>query len=152
MRKSRPRTAKPPAYPPFRSQCPVASALDLFGDKWTLVVLRTIFAGASRYSDFAVIPEKIATNILADRLDKLERYGLIGRSEYQENPPRYRYWLTESGAELLPVLQAVAAWSDRHIPDRWKSPPWFVDGLPQSFSGPDATPPGRGSMPERIGR
>lgn len=123
----------PAAYPEFRSQCPVASALDLLGDKWTLVVLRTILAGRHRYGELLDVPERIATNILADRLDRLERYGLATKTAYQENPARYEYWLTERGADLLPVLQALAVWSDKHIPDRWSSPAWFTEGRPENF-------------------
>ncbi|MEX0853493.1 MAG: helix-turn-helix domain-containing protein [Bauldia sp.] len=119
--------------PEFRSQCPVASALDFFGDRWTLVVLRTILAGRRRYSEIAAIPEKIATNVLADRLERLEAYGLISKAPYQTNPRRYRYSLTAKGADVLPVLQALAAWSAAHVPDRWTSPAWFVDGRPRDF-------------------
>lgn len=120
-------------YPEFRSPCPVASALDLFGDKWTLVVLRTIFAGRCRFGELADIPEKIATNILADRLERLERYGLVDKTPYQENPVRHRYSLTSAGADVLPILQALAAWADRHIPARWSSPAWFLEGTPEQF-------------------
>jgi DNA-binding HxlR family transcriptional regulator len=105
------------SYPPFRSQCPVASAMDLLGDKWTLVVLRTIFAGRHRFGELLEAPERIATNILSDRLEKLERYGLLTRTAYQENPLRHAYHLTERGADILPVLQALAAWAGKHIPD-----------------------------------
>lgn len=117
----------------YRSQCPVASALDVFGDKWTLVVLRTIFAGRRRYGDLLKIPERIATNMLADRLALLEREGLISSDAYQRNPPRYEYRLTKKGAELLPVLQAMASWSKTHIPNRWDVPPWFADGRAEQF-------------------
>jgi len=117
----------------FRSPCPVASALDLFGDKWTLIVIRTIFAGRHRYGELAAIPEKISTNILADRLARLEELRLISRREYQASPQRYEYHLTRAGADLLPVLQAFAAWSARHIPERWASPKWFTDGAPSDF-------------------
>ena len=119
--------------PEFRSQCPVASALDLVGDRWTLVVLRTIFAGRHRYGELADIPERIATNVLADRLAKLEAWGLITKAAYQANPVRYEYALTRSGADWLPVLQALAAWSARHLPERWSSPGWFTDGAPRDF-------------------
>jgi DNA-binding HxlR family transcriptional regulator len=117
----------------FRSQCPVASALDIFGDKWTLVVLRTIFAGRNRYGDLLKMPERISTNILADRLALLEREGLIAGEPYQEKPVRLAYRLTRKGADLLPVLQAMAIWSRTHIPDRWALPPWFADGRPEQF-------------------
>lgn len=121
------------SYPEFRSRCPVASALDLLGDKWTLVVLRTIFAGRHRFGGLLDAPEKIATNILSDRLERLEQYGLITRTAYQETPARHEYRLTERGADLLPVLQALAAWSGKHIPDRWAPPPWFTGGRPEDF-------------------
>jgi DNA-binding HxlR family transcriptional regulator len=117
----------------FRSPCPVASALDIFGDKWTLVVLRTIFAGRNRYADLLKMPERIATNILADRLALLEREGLISSRAYQRNPARYDYRLTMKGAALLPVLQAMATWSKEHIPDRWDIPPWFANGKAEQF-------------------
>src|SRR5262245_30571744 len=97
-------------WPEFRSQCPVASALDIVGDRWTLVVLRTIFAGRHRFGDLAEMAEKISTNILADRLDRLEEYGLIRKSPYQQNPVRYEYRLTERGADMLPILQQLAVW------------------------------------------
>ena len=119
--------------PEFRSQCPVASALDLVGDRWTLVVLRTIFAGRHRFGELADIPERIATNVLADRLAKLEGWGLITKAAYQANPVRYAYALTRSGADWLPVLQALAAWSARHLPERWSSPDWFTHGKPRDF-------------------
>jgi DNA-binding HxlR family transcriptional regulator len=128
-----PHLAERKVWPEFRSKCPVASAVDIIGDKWTLVVLRTIFAGPHRYHELSEIPEKIATNILADRLDRLELYGLITKSPYQENPTRYDYRLTRRGADLLPVLQGLAAWAGQHIPGRWESPPWFSKGKPEDF-------------------
>jgi DNA-binding HxlR family transcriptional regulator len=120
-------------WPEFRSQCPVASALDIVGDRWSLVVLRTIFAGRHRYSELAQMPENIASNILADRLERLEQHGLVSKSPYQDNPPRYQYWLTKQGADLLPVLQQLSLWADRYIPDRWTSPRWFSEGKPEDF-------------------
>jgi DNA-binding HxlR family transcriptional regulator len=127
-------------WPEFRSQCPVASALDIVGDKWTLVVLRTIFAGRHRYGELVEIPEGISTNILADRLERLERYGLVTKSPYQQNPVRYQYRLTERGADLLPVLQQLAAWAGLHIPGRWTQPPWFEAGKPEHFYPGDTGP------------
>jgi DNA-binding HxlR family transcriptional regulator len=124
---------KKPAATKFRSPCPVASALDLMGDKWTLVVLRTMFAGRSRFGDLLNIPERISTNILADRLALLEREGLIASHAYQQNPPRYDYRLTKKGAELLPVLQALARWAADNIPNRWAPPAWFTDAKPEQF-------------------
>ncbi len=117
----------------YRSQCPIASALDIFGDRWTLVVLRTIFAGRTRYGDFLKMPEKISTNILADRLALLEREGLISSRAYQQNPVRHEYRLTKKGADLLPVLQAMAAWATGYIANRWAVPEWFAKAEPSKF-------------------
>ena len=117
----------------FRSPCPVASALDLVGDKWTLVVLRTIFADRHRYGELADTPERISTSILADRLQRLEAFGLVSKSAYQTNPVRHEYHLTRKGADLLPVLQSLGAWSAEHIPGRWARPQWFLEGKPQDF-------------------
>jgi DNA-binding HxlR family transcriptional regulator len=117
----------------FRSPCPVASALDILGDRWTLVVLRTLFAGRRRYGELLQMPEKISTNILADRLQLLEREGLIEAHAYQENPIRYEYRLTRKGADLLPVLQSLARWSFTHIPGRWALPEWFAKAEPSQF-------------------
>jgi DNA-binding HxlR family transcriptional regulator len=117
----------------YRSQCPVASALDLLGDKWTLVVLRTMFAGRRKFTELLNIPEGISTNILADRLQLLEDHALIERRAYQAKPRRYDYVLTRKGADLLPVLQAAAKWGSVHIPGRWPIPEWFAKAEPSRF-------------------
>ncbi len=111
--------------PRFRSGCPIASALDLVGDRWTLVLLRSMVMGARSYSDFLAQPERIATNILADRLRRMEETGLIARAEAAPGPARGAYVLTPKGAALLPVLQALARWGEAHIPGRWAAPERF---------------------------
>ena len=113
----------------YRSGCPLASALDIVGDKWSLVVLRGFFIGFSRYGDFLKAPESIATNILADRLKSLECAGLIER--LPDAASRYR--LTRKGADLLPVLQQLTHWGLEHIPDRWQPPDWFFKAKPKDF-------------------
>ncbi len=99
-----------------RSPCPIAGALDLLGDKWTLLVVRDLFAGRKRYGEFAGSMEKIPTNLLADRLKRLEQAGVITSSPYQDNPPRYEYTLTAVGEELRPVMQELVNWGRRHLP------------------------------------
>lgn len=99
-----------------RSPCPVACALDLLGDRWTLLVVRDLFLGRQRYGEFAASPEGIPTNILADRLKKLEEQGIITSATYQENPPRYAYSLTPKGRDLGPILKALIGWSQKHVP------------------------------------
>lgn len=99
-----------------RSRCPIANTLDLVGDKWSLLVIRDMLHGRTTYSELLDSPERIPTNILADRLKRLEEAGLIARSAYQERPVRYSYQLTEKGKELGGVLLALVEWGKRHIP------------------------------------
>lgn len=113
--------------PPKRSGCPIASSLDIFGDKWTLVVLRDLFCGKKTYSELASSPEKIPTNRLAERLKMLEAEGLISKVQYQERPKRYEYLLTPKGADTLPILQEIARWGMNNFPDSWTPPDWFMN-------------------------
>src|SRR5919197_832682 len=93
-----------------RSPCPVACALDVVGDRWTLLLIRDLLGGKKRYGDFLASSEKIPTNILADRLRRLEREGLIRRVPYSVHPPRAEYQLTASGRELGQAVDALAEW------------------------------------------
>lgn len=98
-----------------RSACPVACTLDILGDKWTLLVIRDLFMGKKTYSEILQSPESIPTNILAERLKRLEAYGLIDKQQYQDNPVRNEYVLTKKGAGLRPVLLAMVKWGNEHI-------------------------------------
>ncbi|MGP1273214.1 MAG: winged helix-turn-helix transcriptional regulator [Phycisphaerales bacterium] len=100
--------------PTRRSCCPIACTLDLVGDRWTLLVLRDLFAGKRRYSAMARSPESIATNILADRLALLVDQGLAERVT-PAGRKRAEYALTAKGRSLEPVLTAVARWGLEHI-------------------------------------
>ncbi|WP_375202447.1 winged helix-turn-helix transcriptional regulator [Hyphococcus sp.] len=99
-----------------RSPCPLAVTLDIVGDKWSLIVIRDLFRGVSRYSDFLKSPEDMTTNILADRLKRLEEHGLISKSAYQENPVRHEYALTKKGRALGPVLREIVHWANAYYP------------------------------------
>ena len=99
-----------------RSLCPIASSLDLLGDRWTLLVVRDLLAGKTRFGEFLASAEHIPTNILADRLKRLEAAGLIVRECYQEHPPRDAYHLTPSGAALRRPLEALADWGIQQFP------------------------------------
>lgn len=99
-----------------RSTCPIACALDLIGDRWTLLVLRDLFLGKSKYGELLESKEGIPTNILAERLIRLQASGLIEKSEYQSNPPRFAYGLTDKGKDLRQVLGSLAMWGKRHVP------------------------------------
>src|SRR6266581_1116206 len=100
----------------LRSYCPVACALDVVGDRWTLLVIRDLFSGKHRFGDFLASPEKIPTNILAERLKRLEAAELISTQSYSEHPPRFEYHLTEAGRALAPVVDAVASWGLAQFP------------------------------------
>jgi DNA-binding HxlR family transcriptional regulator len=98
--------------------------LDLLGDRWTLLVMRDVlFYDKRRFADFLASPEGIASNILAERLERLERCGLIERRRYQERPPRKEYYPTTRGTDLAPVLRELVRWGQRHIPGTAKRPP-----------------------------
>ena len=114
----------PAAGTPLRSLCPIAGALDLLGDRWTLLVLRDLlFYRKRRFADFLASPEGISTNILAERLERLERGGLVERRRYQARPPRDEYQPTASGRELVPVLRGLVRWGKRHVPGVAQRPP-----------------------------
>jgi len=102
---------------PFtRSACAIANSLDIVGDKWTLLVVRDLFFGKRTYSELANSPEGIPTNILAERLKRLEAAGIVTSAPYQERPTRYSYTLTPKGRALGDVLAAFVRWGKQHIP------------------------------------
>jgi len=99
----------------FRSQCPISTALDIFGDKWSLLILRDlIFKDKSSFGEFLGTDEKIATNILADRLATLEASGIITKHDHPENRVKVLYKLTEKGIDLIPVLVEIIIWSENY--------------------------------------
>lgn len=99
-----------------RSPCPVAATLDLIGDRWTLLVVRDLFSGKSRYRDLVDSPEGIATNILAARLEQLRACGLVAARSSAERVGSSEYRLTARGHSLLPVLEAMRDWGLAHVP------------------------------------
>ena len=99
-----------------RSDCPVSCALDILGDKWTMLVIRDLFLEKHRFSEFMDSKEGIKSNILTDRLKRLEAAGLVDKTPYQSNPVRYEYTLSTIGKDLFPVLKEMIHWSNRNIP------------------------------------
>jgi DNA-binding HxlR family transcriptional regulator len=95
---------------PHRSPCPVACALDLFGDKWTLLIIRDLILGRSRFKDFVESPEGIPTNILSDRLERLRDGGLVEHIPAADGSKRLAYQLTDKGLALRPVLRSIRDW------------------------------------------
>jgi len=104
-----------------RSNCPIACTLDLIGDKWTLLVLRDIlFFNKSRFEEFLESPEKISSNILTDRLHKLERAELISKAPYSNHRLRMAYSATEKGKSLAPMLKQIVDWGLANLEDTGK--------------------------------
>jgi DNA-binding HxlR family transcriptional regulator len=99
-----------------RSACAIANSLDIVGDKWSLLVVRDLLHGKHTYGELANSLERIPTNILADRLRRLEAAGILIATPYQQRPVRYRYTLTPKGRALGEVLLAFVRWGKEHIP------------------------------------
>jgi DNA-binding HxlR family transcriptional regulator len=115
--------------PRQRSDCPISSALDLFGDKWSLLVMRDVLLrGKSHYREFLASEEGIATNILADRLARLEAAGLIERTSDDPHTGKQAYYATSRGQDLVPLLLEMMVWSARHNP-RTTVPPVLLAEL-----------------------
>jgi len=93
-----------------RSPCPVACALDLIGDRWTLLVIRDLMLGRSRFKDFETSPEGIPTNILSERLERLLGAGVVEQMPVEEGSKRLAYRLTTKGRALTPVMVAMRDW------------------------------------------
>ncbi len=101
--------------PEHRSACPIITALDIFGDKWSLLVIRDLMFNEKRtYGEFLDSEENIATNILADRLMTLEMHGIISRHDHPDSKAKVLYRLTLTGIDLIPVMVEVILWSERH--------------------------------------
>ena len=99
-----------------RSECPIATALDLVGDKWTLLLIRDIgLFDKHRNKDFQDGAEGIPSNVLASRLKHLVEIGLLEKRLYEPHPPRYEYHLTTAGKDLVPIVKALAGWSAAHV-------------------------------------
>jgi DNA-binding HxlR family transcriptional regulator len=99
-----------------RSECPLSCSLDIFGDKWSLLIIRDLmFENKCTYNDFLKSQEGIATNILASRLKELEENGIIEKSAHPDSKAKNLYRLTSKGIDLLPILIEVYIWSDKYF-------------------------------------
>ena len=99
-----------------RSDCPLSFSLDVFGDKWSLLIIRDMmFGNKCTYNDFLKSAEGIATNILATRLKGLEENGIIEKSAHPDSKAKILYRLTPKGIDLLPIIMEVYIWSDKYF-------------------------------------
>ena len=113
----------------YRSHCPINFAQEIFGDKWSLLIIRDLmFKGKKYYGEFLSSDEKISTNILADRLEKLEADELITKAIDNENNSKNIYALTQKGIDLLPMVLEMIAWSAKHD-DETETPAEFIRKL-----------------------
>jgi len=103
-----------------RSRCPVSCLLEIIGDKWTLLVVRDLLFDKHTFKELQASPEKIPTNILAQRLKRLEKADVIRRELYQERPKRYAYHLTQKGQDLAPIMKSMMVWSNKYLPETYK--------------------------------
>ena len=100
-----------------RSHCSVNYGLEIFGDKWSLLIVRDIvFAGKKTYGEFLKSEEGFATNILASRLAFLEEQGILSKAPSSADRRKDLYTLTEKGLDLIPILLDIVVWSSKHDP------------------------------------
>jgi len=98
-----------------RSDCPISISLEIFGDRWTLLIVRDLMLkGRTTFGEFLDGGEGIASNVLADRLGRLEAHGVVERRRHGQDGRRHTYRLTEKGIELAPVLLEIILWAARH--------------------------------------
>jgi DNA-binding HxlR family transcriptional regulator len=136
-----------------RSGCPINLSLEIFGDRWTLLVLRdVVFGGARHFRELLGGVERISSNILADRLAVLVGHGLLSRADDPSHKQKVTYSLTERAIDLVPVLVQLSSWGVRHLPvgDAYAAraevlaaggpPLWetFMDELRETHLGPGA--------------
>ena len=114
-----------------RSGCPVSTALELIGDKWTLVIIRDLFLQYITFKDFMNSPEKISSNILTNRLKKLKKYNLINFFANPEDKKIKYYYLREAGVNLYPMIYNLSIWSKKNISMDYNSTAveWYDENL-----------------------
>jgi DNA-binding HxlR family transcriptional regulator len=111
-----------------RSGCPLSLALEIFGDTWSLLIVRDLmFKGFRTFNEFLGAGEGIASNVLTDRLAKLEAAGVIDKREHDADARRYEYRLTKKGIDLAPVVVEIVLWSARH--EQTDAPPQTVRAM-----------------------
>ena len=136
--------------------CPIRFVMGVFGDRWSLLIVRDMmFRGSTRFQDFLDADEGISTNILSDRLSRLEAQQIISRRRDPANGRQVLYALTDKGRDLLPVMLAVIDWAEKYDPDTHVSPEFaervrsdlcavrdeMLDAMERSHSIPDAPRP-----------
>jgi len=118
-----------------RSGCPISFTLDTFGDKWALLIIRDLmFKGKRNYGEFLQSEEGIATNILSDRLKRLEEVGIVLKEVDPDNRRKFVYRLADKGVDLLPLLLEMILWGSKHDP-KTEAPKEFIRRLERDREG-----------------
>ncbi len=121
--------------PEKRSGCPIDYALDVFGDRWSLLVIRDlVFVGKQHFNELMESPEGIASNILTARLKKLESEGLISRRVDADNRRQVVYELTDKGLDLVPILIDMVGWGGKYDP-KTGAPKAFLERIKKDREG-----------------
>ena len=101
-----------------RSRCPISYTMDIFGDKWTILIMRDLLLyGKDSFSEFLCSDEKIATNILTDRLNVLLQEGFVTKHTAPTNKSKFLYRPTEKAIEMIPILSEITLWAEKYNPD-----------------------------------
>ena len=100
---------------PYAQDCPIARTLDLIGDRWTMLIIRDLFLGRSRFNEFRQSTPRISPKLLSERLKRLEEEGIVERAVLDGYPPRAEYRLTPKGRSLFPVLFAIGTWGFEYL-------------------------------------
>lgn len=103
----------------YRSGCPMSSALDIVGDKWSLIVIRDLLGGKTTFKEFMSGPEKIASNILSHRLKWLQTNLIIDFRYRKDNKKEKCYYLTDKGMDLYPVMSELVLWSAKNVDNKF---------------------------------
>ena len=98
-----------------RSGCPISTSLEIMGDNWSLILIRDLFLERSTFTEFMNSPEKISSNILSDRINKLQKYNIIEYRLHPKNRKVKQYYLTNSGINFFPLIYELFMWSKKHI-------------------------------------
>ena len=102
-----------------RSKCPLVNALDIVGDKWSLIIIRDLFLGKKTFTEFMNSPEKFASNILSNRLEFLINQGLLKVTKFPHDKKTKIYYLTVKGIDLYPILYEMMYWSKRNLDEEF---------------------------------
>ena len=115
-----------------RSSCPINLSLEVFGDKWTLIILRDIMmTGKRHFRELLQSDEKIASNVLMNRLNRLEAMGILTKAKDESHKQKILYSLTQQGIDLFPVFMSIGVWAKKYLPvgkEQTKHLNWLLEG------------------------